>query len=236
MTETKEQMYEEAKRRMEGFEYKLECGSDTAEIWTCKRPDSSNYAFQLAAGRFGMAMFGDAGALTFGVGTYYGIEFLQHTDKHYVYEKLEQSSREKEFDEEYWTKLCVEWVTDAICDQLMFTSEDEESELDELSKSKHSGNYWPYEKLSAFVYDKYMNTNVSDDNHDTWYELNDFLTDAGHISTSHEGYTLLEEHSKALGGVYYCDYTLERPSYCAMMRLWMLHVASENIMKIKETK
>lgn len=233
MNETKEQMYEEAKRRMEGFEYKLECGSDTAEIWTCKKPNDSNYAFQLAAGRFGMAMFGDAGALTFGVGTYYGIEFLQNQDKHYVYGKLEHSSKEKEFDEDYWKKLCVEWVTDAIVKR--FDGGETDFDATELGECVESGNYKTFGDIKSIVRNTYMVTDVMSDAHEFWCSLDDFIHEAANVSDAWSAYDLVRANEESLGYIDF-DYDLEKPSYCTMMRLWMLHVASENIMRIKNAK
>lgn len=228
MTYTKEELYAEAKRRMEGFEYKLECGSDTAETWTCKHPNQSYYAFQLAVGRFGMAMFGDTGSLTFNVGTYYGIPFLQDQDKRYVYDKLDADSREKEFRDDYFRDCCVEWVTSALLykhDGLL-----SDDELDWLTESEGMGGKRPtFEEMVTFVYDKYMA--VGSDA--VWYELQEFLSAATYVENVNSVQDLVERYEEVLGDVYLWDYTWERPSHSAMQKLWMLHVASENIMEIK---
>lgn len=84
------------------------------EVWRCQKPGSIHLAFDICMTRFGIAVHGDIGSLTFSVGTGYGIKFLAGEDGEYIYGKLEPSSKATEFDKPGF----VQHVEDAMCNWL----------------------------------------------------------------------------------------------------------------------
>jgi len=70
------------------------------EVWRCQKPGSINLAFDICVTRFGMAVFGDIGHLTFDVGADYGINFLRHQSEGYVHGKLAASCKAVDLDKE----------------------------------------------------------------------------------------------------------------------------------------
>lgn len=84
------------------------------EVWRCQTPGSVHQAFDICITRFGIAVFGDIGAMTFGVGSSYGIPFLAGADGDYIYDKLAPNSKETDFDRSSF----VWHVEGAICDLL----------------------------------------------------------------------------------------------------------------------
>ncbi|QSL90498.1 hypothetical protein [Pseudomonas atacamensis] len=89
------------------------------EVWRCQQPKTSNLAFDIAITRYGIAVFGDIGSLTFRVGAAYGMKFLAGDDGGYIYGKLESTSKQTDFDRSAF----IGHVEDAICDLVSSTRE-----------------------------------------------------------------------------------------------------------------
>ncbi|RUT30859.1 hypothetical protein WG29040_23255 [Pseudomonas sp. PAMC 29040] len=76
------------------------------ELWRCQKPGSHNLAFDICVTRYGTAVFGDIGHLTFDIDASYGIHYLANTGLHNLHGKLAASCKE-------------EWIDlDAILDTL----------------------------------------------------------------------------------------------------------------------
>lgn len=84
------------------------------EVWRCKKPGSNNLAFDICVTRYGMAVFGDIGHLTFDVGDSYGINFLRHDSIGYVHGKLAASCKAVELDKD----SILDSVREAILEQI----------------------------------------------------------------------------------------------------------------------
>ncbi|WP_219097611.1 hypothetical protein [Pseudomonas sp. UMAB-40] len=93
--------------------------SNGVEVWRCQQPGSIHLAFDICITRFGIAVFGDIGSLTFGVGASYGMKFLAGKDGDYIYGKLEASSKTTEFDRPGF----IARVEEAICHWLAHSRE-----------------------------------------------------------------------------------------------------------------
>lgn len=64
------------------------------EVWRCKAESTTAYAFDIMMTRFGIAVVGDIGDLTFSVGLGYGISFLAGDDvTYYLHTKLNESHK-----------------------------------------------------------------------------------------------------------------------------------------------
>lgn len=108
------QMGHKAAEELKDHQYRLLADVPGAEVWRCQTPGSIHMAFDICVTRFGIAVFGDIGSLTFSVGASYGIKFLAGTDGDYIYGKLEPSSKQTDFDRDGFVRH-VQW---AICNLL----------------------------------------------------------------------------------------------------------------------
>lgn len=84
------------------------------EVWRCKKPGSNNLAFDICVTRYGMAVFGDIGHLTFDVGADYGINFLRNDSLGYLHSKLAASCKAVELDKD----SILDSVREAIIEQI----------------------------------------------------------------------------------------------------------------------
>ena len=84
------------------------------EVWRCQKPGSHNLAFDICVTRYGTAVFGDIGHLTFDIDASYGIHYLANTGLHNLYGKLAASCKEE------WIDLdsIIDTVTDCIFEAL----------------------------------------------------------------------------------------------------------------------
>jgi hypothetical protein len=93
--------------------------SNGVEVWRCQKPGTIHLAFDISITRFGIAVMGDIGSLTFSVGASYGMKFLAGTDEDYIHGKLEASCKVTDFD-----RAAFIWhVEGAICDLLSLSRE-----------------------------------------------------------------------------------------------------------------
>lgn len=97
-----EQYKQEAERILEHHTYACEVDKPGLEIWTCKRPDTSIWAFQIIVSWLGISVIGDFDHLSFRVGLpNYGLGFLAGSDVgYYIHSKLEHDHQTTEFCEE----------------------------------------------------------------------------------------------------------------------------------------
>lgn len=92
------------------------------EVWRCQEPGSNNLAFDICVTRYGIAVFGDIGHLTFDVGADYGINFLRNHSIGSVHRKQAASCKAVDLDkasilssvEEAIIELIDQHVPDAL--------------------------------------------------------------------------------------------------------------------------
>lgn len=84
------------------------------EVWRCKQPGSHNLAFDICVTRYGTAVFGDIGHLTFDIDASYGIKWIANTGLHNLHGKLAESCKEVWIDKD----AILETVRDCICEAL----------------------------------------------------------------------------------------------------------------------
>lgn len=84
-----------AEQILTGFEYTCLARGVGVEVWDCRRPGTSVYAFTISVAPRGIAVVGDIGALTFGVGSAFGLPFLAGDDvAYYIHSKLSHEVRD----------------------------------------------------------------------------------------------------------------------------------------------
>jgi len=90
------------------------------EVWRCQKPGSHNLAFDICVTRYGTAVFGDIGHLTFDIDARYGIHYLANTGYSNLHGKLAASCKEE------WIDLDA--ILDTVRDCIYTALDDEEVE------------------------------------------------------------------------------------------------------------
>jgi hypothetical protein len=93
---------------------------DSIDVWRCKNPDTSTYAFDIMITRYGISIMGDISNITFRVGASYGMKFLAGKDvEYYIHSKLDTAFYEKnDFDEQSFMNGVAHRIGDALWDEL----------------------------------------------------------------------------------------------------------------------
>jgi hypothetical protein len=192
------------------------------EVWRAQTPGSHSYAFDLTISRYGMAMYGDTGALVFDVGAGYGLKFLTSTDDHYVFSKLDQCSRAKDLDEAYLLDIVYRAITDLLAERDLELPEwlpatepmpDRVQQLDDWLM-RTEGNDGEY---SALVVALRECQNL------------EFKSVSG-------AYEWLSDRQELLELADDMDYSLTKPTNAVMQRIYMLRHAAKQILAIKEAE
>lgn len=90
------------------------------ELWRCQKPGSHNLAFDICVTRYGTAVFGDIGHLTFDIDASYGLRYLANTGFHNLHGKLAASCKEEWID--------VDAILETVSDCIYTVLDDEEVE------------------------------------------------------------------------------------------------------------
>ncbi|WP_226342927.1 MULTISPECIES: hypothetical protein [Pseudomonas] len=83
-----------AAEKLKDHQYTCLVKQSDVEVWRCKAERTTAYAFDIMMTRFGIAVVGDIGDLTFSVGLGYGMSFLAGDDvTYYLHTKLNESHK-----------------------------------------------------------------------------------------------------------------------------------------------
>lgn len=187
------------------------------EVWRCKKPGSNNLAFDICVTRYGIAVFGDIGHLTFDVGDSYGIDFLRHDSIGYVHGKLAASCKEEWIDKD----AILEIVRDCICEAM----EDEGVEHPE-GMSVEALIEWLKEQSSE---------NVVEPPVDEWLEVLDYITEFDD-NTDRDivpAFDLLAENARLLRNGDLWERKITKPSDHVWRKLFYVRHAANAIMAQK---
>jgi hypothetical protein len=106
----------EARRILKNHDY-VRIGFGKCEVWQCTNNGSSTYGFDISISRFGIAVHGDIGSLSFRVGSYYGMSFLAGKDvEYYIYSKLDEAYHK--------TQVVKEKIKDMLAREMFYLLED----------------------------------------------------------------------------------------------------------------
>jgi len=196
--------------------------TDSVEVWRCKTPGTHSYAFDLTMSRYGMAMYGDTGALVFDVGSSadYGLKFLAKDDDDYVYGKLDHSSRETDLDEAYLLEIVYGAIIDLLDERDLELPEwfpDTEPMADRV------------EQLSQWL----LGSECKDAEHSALVVALRGCQNLENRSTA-GAYEWLSDHQELLELGDDLDYSLGKPTNSVMQRIYMLRHAAKQILALKE--
>lgn len=219
----KEEHLKIAEERLRDHEYKLLVNDNGVEVWSCKRPDSICYAFNIVMFPMGICMAGDTGELVFDVAR--GLGFLAGDDvEYYIHSKLSQDCRQTEYDEE----SIKESVTDNIIESILDDGIKGEIETDVLNKIQVDIKEFNFSELKEYIEELYFETDTSEDYHDFFYELNEFLEKVDFLDNTNDAYNLLD-NCEVVEFHDVFEYEFDKPKESLIRRLYMLNVASKKI-------
>lgn len=227
----------EARRILKNHSY-IRIGFGDCEVWQCTNNGSSTYGFDISISRFGIAVHGDIGSLSFRVGSYYGMEFLAGKDVwYYIHSKLDEAYRKRQ--------VVKEKVKDMLAREMYYLLEDIVCDPNELNSGL------PEEEIGFKI-------QISEDSEyiDEMYEFAERVFDgeisgiperkAKMISELYEAYKIFDDkyfevsEEKAYEIMYentsidLCDgLSITEPDESIMFRLYIANHAAKQIMKIK---
>lgn len=187
------------------------------EVWRCKKPGSNNLAFDICVTRYGIAVFGDIGHLTFDVGDSYGIDFLRHDSIGYVHGKLAESCKQVWIDKD----AILEIVRDCICEAM-----DDEGVEHPEGMSVETLTEWLKEQSSE---------NVVEPPVDEWLEVLERITEFDD-NTDRDvvpAFDLLSENARLLRNGDLWERTITKPSDHVWRKLFYVRHAANAIMAQK---
>lgn len=217
---------------MAAFKY-TKLSSGLAEVWRCKNPKDTFFAFDICITRFGIAAFGDFGSLVFNVGSSYGIGFLAGDDvEYYIHSKLDESCKKKEFDQDYFDEKRCE----AVCNRIASMNEaaglddGDEGYIKVPDRGEEDAESY-VGTLRAFCGEQAENIAFGKPGHETWWGMWEFLDESA--SDSREAHELFSENEGLLLISDTWEYEFEKPCNNLIQRLYMLRHAAKHIMGIK---
>ena len=223
---------------MKDFQYTCLVKNEFIEAWNCKRKDSYAESFDIVVTNNSIAMLGDYGDLTFNVGISYGINFLRNDSKGYVFEKLNQNSKGYELDVDYMQKEMTEWLIEHMEEQLNVESLDNDVKnafcyiLEQCDTKEITKSVSPLKLMFEILSNHYF----SPEGMDELYAYKYFVSDLLDIPVEHpdEFYSVINNHNDITGDSEFWEWDVKTPSRYTRSRLWALHIAAEEIIKIKD--
>ena len=194
-----------------------------AEVWRCKRPETTNYAFDLVISRFGIAMFGDTGSLVFNVGASYGLKFLAGDDvEYYIHSKLDHDLKTTELDEQAFEEAKIQYAVSRLENGDVGDDWPAQDGIDCETYRVILGDWLTAERDKLKSYDPAW---------DTLNYLFGFLD--GSARTPQEAHEHFSDSASDCGFEYDWTENFEQPCRSLIARLYMLRHAARQILKIK---
>lgn len=212
-----------AASRLDRHQYtRLTLPGSPLEAWRCKRPDTTNYAFDLVISRFGIASFGDTANLMFRVGASYGLPFLAGNDvEYYIHSKLDECCKKTELDDTTYQQALLQTITQWLAD-----NDHEAPAQGEMDDDTYR------EILGDWLWEQYLASDVMADDHDTFYALHDALAHQ-HPNSADEAHETMAELASKLDESYDYDHSFTRPANHLIQDLYVLRHAAQQILKLK---
>lgn len=219
MTQKYKPTPEQCAEWIKGHQFTQLAKSDAVEVWRCQTPGTHSYAFDLTVSRYGMAMYGDTGALVFDVGSGYGLKFLTNEDDDYVFKKLDQSSRETDLDEAYLLEIVYRAIIDLLAER-------------DLKLPEWLPPTDPMADRIKQLEDWLLGSECKDGEHSALVVALRECQDL-EIRTTSAAYEWLSDNQELLELADDMDYSLGKPTNAVMQRIYMLRHAAKQILAIK---
>ncbi|AXQ51127.1 MULTISPECIES: hypothetical protein [Pseudomonas] len=215
-----------AAEKLKNHRYTCLVNQDDAEIWRCKAEGTTAYAFDIMMTRFGIAVVGDIGHLTFGVGLSYGMKFLAGDDvTYYLHTKLNESHKKKVFSQDLFRQVLVSCIcrelhndcSEAIWDTLPAWAQDSD-----LVRGAH----WAEFRALTATHRRDMSNGD-----DRWMHWDDLFDQAEDIGFTEEAHSFMKDNSAVLclGDEWY-EHRITETCDSLYAQLYMINHAAKAIM------
>lgn len=215
-----------AQERMKDFEFRLLAKNRDVEAWSCQKPGSSFYAFQIMIALRGIAVFGDIDGMLFKVGSNYGMEFLAGDDiTYYIHSKLDPQSKKTVFDQAYFNEIIYKGLVRAVAAE--YAGDETLPEwLHEIDTPMDKAN-----EFHALVQARRTDA----DRQEFWGQFAYVSHQANDVSSNEEAHQFLSDHEGFLCESDTWDYDFRTPDPELIQRLYMLNHAARTILQMRPT-
>lgn len=196
------------------------------EVWRCKAPGTTAYAFDIMMTRFGIAVVGDIDNLTFSVGLGYGMEFLSGEDvMYYIHSKLSERCKERTFSEDLFRQVLMRHIAMALhsecCEEVWDTLPAWLKDADLV----HAEHWHDFRRI---VLEQRRNLENGDDR---WMHWDDLLGETADIGSTEQAMIFMRDNSDQLciGDEWY-ENRVDEPCSGLVQRLYMINHAARTIL------
>lgn len=193
--------------------------------WRCKAPGTVSYAFDILMTRFGTAVIGDIGNLTFTVGLGYGMDFLAGNDvTYYIHGKLDEKCKIRRFSEREFQGVLLRGVARALgreCDEELFETLPDWLKDQDLANSSH------WDAFRQLLQEKYSDPEIEDDRWSIWSDLFEAADGMGFLE---EAQLFMRDNATELGlGEDWYEHRIDESCQGLIQKLYMINHAARAI-------
>ncbi|EKT4478407.1 hypothetical protein QEL91_004134 [Pseudomonas putida] len=223
---TEDERKARAAEKLKNHQYTCLVKQADVEVWRCKADRTTAYAFDIMMTRFGIAVVGDIGDLTFSVGLGYGMKFLAGDDvTYYLHTKLNESHKKKVFSTDLFRQVLVS----SICREL---HDDCSEEIwDTLPAWVQDadlvrGSHWQEFRALTLIHRRDLHNGD-----DRWMHWDDLFDAAEQIGSTEEAHLFMRDNAEVLClGEEWYEHRITETCDSLYAQLYMINHAAKAIM------
>ncbi|CAM3178994.1 hypothetical protein BZK31_07380 [Pseudomonas floridensis] len=215
-----------AAEKLKDHQYTCLVKQSDVEVWRCKAEGTTAYAFDIMMTRFGIAVVGDIGDLTFSVGLGYGISFLAGNDvTYYLHTKLNESHKKQVFS----TTLFRQVLVSSICRELQDNCSEEI--WDALPAWAQDADLVRGEHWGEFRALTVTNRRDLENGDDRWMHWDDLFDLAENIGFTEEAHQFMRDNAEVLClGEEWYEHRITKTCDSLYAQLYVINHAAKAIM------
>lgn len=190
---TEEERKARAAEKLKNHQYACLVKQSDVEVWRCKAEGTAAYAFDIMMTRFGIAVVGDIGNLTFSVGLGYGMKFLAGDDvTYYLHTKLNESHKKKVFSSDLFRQALVASICRALhddCSEEIWDTLPAWAQDSDLVRGEH----WAEFRELTLTHRRDM-----ENGDDRWMHWDDLFDIAENVGFTEEAHQFMRDNAKVL--------------------------------------
>ncbi|WP_339534775.1 hypothetical protein [Pseudomonas hunanensis] len=215
-----------AAEKLKDHQYTCLVKQSDVEVWRCKAERTTAYAFDIMMTRFGIAVVGDIGDLTFSVGLGYGMEFLAGDDvTYYLHTKLNEAHKKKVFSTDLFRQVLVSNICRELHDDC---SEEIWDTLPTWAQDADlvQGEHWAKFRALTVTHRRDM-----ENGDDRWMHWDDLFDIAENIGFTEEAHQFMRDNAEVLclGDEWY-EHCVTETCDSLYAQLYMINHAAKAIM------
>ncbi|HCA6674610.1 TPA: hypothetical protein ACG5BG_002973 [Pseudomonas aeruginosa] len=215
-----------ASEKLKNHQYTCLVKQPDVEVWRCKAEGTTAYAFDIMMTRFGIAVLGDIGDLTFSVGLGYGMSFLAGDDvTYYLHTKLNETHKKQVFSTTLFRQVLVSSICRALHDEC---SEEIWDTLPAWAQDADlvCGSHWQEFRALTLTHRRDL-----DNGDDRWMHWDELFDDAERIGFTEEAHQLMRDHAEVLClGEEWYEHRITKTCDSLYAQLYLINHAAKAIM------